>query len=102
MSKPVKPNCCWYLKYHLTDDLSLRFFYAHDSKPELVKKWVLKSHINKTHSIIDPSQVDGLISISKGFDEIVGRNDAEGNYLKVNLAVVKNIILDAVIKEEKL
>lgn len=96
----ISPNCTWYIKHHLTDDLSLRFFYVFDTRPELVKKWVLKSHINKVYTVVDPALVPDLISLAKNTEEILGRNDLDGNYIKLNLMAVRELLPQTIIKEE--
>lgn len=100
MKKQHRPNCTWYIKHHLTDDLSLRFFYVFDTRPELVKKWVLKSHINKVYTVVDPALVPDLISLAKNTEEILGRNDLDGNYIKLNLMAVRELLPQTIIKEE--
>lgn len=48
-----------YLKWTLTDpDWSIRYFWVFDSRPQYIRKWVLKSH--KTKKYIEMSRAEAL------------------------------------------
>lgn len=55
--KPRKMLRLHYLKWVLTDpDWSIRYFWVFDSRPQYVRKWVLKSHRSKEYLELSQSE----------------------------------------------
>jgi len=88
----MKTNFTAYRKYKLTDDLSIRYFYQFETKPEYTDKWVIKSHERKEYSIISQYTAE-LILESHGlsmhdYKHIAGLVDSCGIYSKYTLASI--------------
>jgi len=79
----------WYLKWNLTDDLSIRYFYKFQDKPEFENKWVLKSHKDKKYEIINREVVEMLFKAFNLTDnnavEIIGRNLTQTKFRKLEV-----------------
>lgn len=73
-----------YIKFPLTENLSIRYFFSFQNQPEKVGKFYMKNHKEKTYSEIDIETVKELLSNfckEKGV-EIIGRRVGK-NYRKV-------------------
>lgn len=73
-----------YIKFPLTENLSIRYFFSFQNQPEKVGKFYMKNHKEKTYSEIDIESVKELLSNfckEKGI-EIIGRRVGK-NYRKV-------------------
>jgi len=57
----MKYHTVWYLKIPLTDDLSVRYFFAFDDMPKFKNKWVIKSHSTKEYAILDKKAVELIL-----------------------------------------
>jgi len=84
-----KFHLTWYLKIPLTDDLSVRYFFVFEDRPDLKGKWVIKSHLRKEYGVIDEKTAQMIVeSHGKTLDdavEIVGRNMINNYYRKVEI-----------------
>ena len=83
-----KFHLTWYLKIPLTDDLSVRYFFVFDDRPDLKGKWVIKSHSRKEYGVIDEKTAGMIVeSHGKTLDdavEVTGRNTFRG-YRKIEI-----------------
>jgi len=83
-----KHHLTWYLKIPLTDDLSVRYFFVFEDRPDLKNKWVIKSHSRKEYGIIDEKTAELIVeSHGKTLNdaiEIIGRNTFKG-YRKIEI-----------------
>lgn len=73
-----------YIKFPLTENLSIRYFFSFQNQPEKVGKFYMKNHKEKTYSEIDIETMKELLSNfckEKGV-EIIGRRFGK-NYRKV-------------------
>lgn len=75
-----------YIKWHLTEDLSLRYYFGFEDRPFLINQFVLKSHAKKEYQQLDIDNyaiIEGLISSAtfKEPEEIIGRRGVKG-YIK--------------------
>lgn len=73
-----------YIKFPLTENLSIRYFFSFQNQPEKSGKFYMKNHKEKTYSEIDIETVKELLSNfckEKGI-EIIGRRVGK-NYRKV-------------------
>ena len=73
-----------YIKFPLTENLSIRYFFSFQNQPEKSGKFYMKNHKEKTYSEIDIESVKELLSNfckEKGI-EIIGRRVGK-NYRKV-------------------
>ena len=73
-----------YIKFPLTENLSIRYFFSFQNQPEKSGKFYMKNHKEKTYSEIDIESVKELLSNfckEKGI-EIIGRRVGQ-NYRKV-------------------
>ena len=79
----------WYLKWNLTNDLSIRYFYKFQDKPEFENKWVLKSHKDKKYEIINREIAEMLFKAFNLTDndavEIIGRNLTQTKFRKLKI-----------------
>ena len=71
-----------YKKIKLSKDVSLRYFFSFEDKPQLVGKWVIKSHSTKKYGILDERTAE-LIADSHNthlgnYKEIIGRYISNG------------------------
>jgi len=80
----------WYLKLPLSKDISLRYFFIFQNRPELEGQWVIKSHSDKTYGIIDENAVKLIVKLfDKSLDdmqEIIARRGKNKLYKKVILS----------------
>lgn len=80
----VKANHIHYLKWKLNDNLSIRFFYNFETKPEMINKFALKNHKQKELVEISKETAREMICsfcIEK-FEEIIGYNVKGFGYKK--------------------
>jgi len=79
----------WYLKWNLTDDLSIRYFYKFQDRPEYENRWVLKSHKDKKYEIINREIAEMLFKAFNLTDansvEIIGRNLTQTKFRKLEI-----------------
>jgi len=84
----MKYHTTWYLKIPLTDDLSVRYFFAFDDMPKFKNKWVIKSHKTKEYAVLNENAVKLILeSHNKTLDdavEIIARQEGE-YYRKIEL-----------------
>ena len=68
-------NICHYLKWNITDSLSLRYYFNFEDKPEMIKQFVLKDHNTKSYNLVtDLSIAHELRKVSSNkCVEILGR-----------------------------
>lgn len=72
-----------YIKWKITDDLSLRFYFLFQDRKNYENKYFLKSHNSKDYiEIVSENILQELKSISIEMQEIVGRT-INGNYTKL-------------------
>ena len=71
---PHKTNHIHYLKWKLTDNLSVRYFYNFETKPELIGKFTLKNHKHKQVVEISEETAKEMIKCFcvENFEEIIG------------------------------
>ena len=79
----VKHHRTHYKKIKLNDDISLRYFFSFEDRPQLDGKWVIKSHNSKEYGIVD-ERTAKLIAMSHNkelsiYKEIMGRYIFEDN-----------------------
>ena len=78
----IKEHITHYKKIKLNDDISLRYFYSFEDKPNFNRKWVIKSHSLKKYSIIDRNAVELILKLyNKNIDkykEIRGKVTKKG------------------------
>lgn len=80
----AKANHIHYLKWKLNDNLSIRFFYNFETKPEMINKFALKNHKQKELVEISKETAREMICsfcIEK-FEEIIGYNVKGFGYKK--------------------
>ena len=82
----------WYLKIDLTEDISLRYYFQFEDRPEFNEKWVLKSHNEKKYAVIDNNTLDLILkSHHKSLNnakEIIARKITKTKYRKIILSDV--------------
>lgn len=76
-------NTCHYIKYPLTESLSLRYFINFEDRPNLNKKWVLKDHDSGSFDRIDKKAIIEQLKTMTINEpvEILGRL-IDGKYIK--------------------
>lgn len=69
-------NHIHYLKWKITDNLSVRYFYSFDTKSEMIGKFGLKNHKHKQLTEISEETAKEMICsfCVEKFDEIIGYN----------------------------
>lgn len=69
-------NHIHYLKWKITDNLSVRYFYSFDTKSEMIGKFGLKNHKHKQLTEISEETAKEMICsfCTEKFDEIIGYN----------------------------
>ena len=80
----AKANHIHYLKYKLNDNLSIRFFYNFETKPEMINKFALKNHKQKELVEISKETAREMICsyCTEKFEEIIGYNVKGFGYKK--------------------
>ena len=80
----VKANHIHYLKWKLNDNLSIRFFYNFETKPEMINKFALKNHKQKELVEISKETAREMICsfCVEKFEEIIGYNVKGFGYKK--------------------
>lgn len=87
MKKPkireiINKHRCHYLKWDITDDLSVRYHFTFQDRRNFERQYCLKSHNSKTWSIIDEKMAEAIISEHNlNYIEIMGQQ-FENNYMK--------------------
>jgi hypothetical protein len=84
MNKPnyAKCNAQHYIKWNITDDLSLRFYFTFQDRKNFENKYFLKSHSKKEYIEINSNIiVEELIKTSFHCIESFGRLE-RGHYIK--------------------
>lgn len=62
-----------YIKWKLTDNLSIRYFYSFQDNPDFIGKFVLKNHSKKESVIISKDTAKELLEfVKEDFEEIIG------------------------------
>ena len=63
-----------YIKFNLTDNLSIRYFYSVETRPELINKFALKNHRHKQVVEISEETAKEMIKCFcvENFEEIIG------------------------------
>lgn len=95
-----------YLKWNITDDLSLRYFYSFEDRPELAGKYIIKSHSKRGFDVLNnQSIIASFKDLAKNTPtkEIVGR-EIKGEYHKTIMTLDLNggiINIENVIEERK-
>lgn len=81
---PHKANHIHYLKWNLTSNLSVRYFYNFETKPELIGKFTLKNHKHKQIVEISEETAKEMIKsfCTEKFEEIIGYNQKGFGYKK--------------------
>lgn len=78
----AKCNAQHYIKWNITDDLSLRFYFTFQDRKNFENKYVLKSHTKKDYIEINSEIIiQELIKTSFSIIEIFGRLEL-GQYVK--------------------
>ena len=69
-------NHIHYLKWKITDNLSVRYFYSFDTKSEMIGKFGLKNHKHKQLTEISEETAKEMICsfCVEKFDEVIGYN----------------------------
>lgn len=83
-----------YIKWKLTDNLSLRYFYSFQDNPDFIGKFVLKNHSKKESVIISKDTTKELLEfVKEDFEEIIGYYSEKDEYKKLVLVGgdIKNI-----------
>ena len=80
----TKANHIHYLKWNLNDNLSIRFFYNFETKPEMINKFALKNHKQKELVEISKETAREMICsfCTEKFEEIIGYNVKGFGYKK--------------------
>lgn len=80
----TKVNHIHYLKWKLNDNLSIRFFYNFETKPEMINKFALKNHKQKELVEISKETAREMICsfCTEKFEEIIGYNVKGFGYKK--------------------
>ncbi len=82
MVRYAKSNASHYIKWKLTDDLSLRFYFLFQDRKNYENKYFLKSHSKKDYQeITSLTIVEELIKASFDQVEVMGRT-IDGKYVK--------------------
>jgi len=72
-----------YIKYHMTNDMSIRYYFTFQDKPELSGKYTIKSHRTKLEEVISKQMADRMIEdLGLIAEEIIGRM-IKGKYSKM-------------------
>ena len=81
---PHKANHIHYIKFNLTDNLSVRYFYNFETKPELIGKFTLKNHKHKQVVEISEETAKEMVKsfCNEKFEEIIGYNQKKFGYKK--------------------
>ena len=81
---PHKANHIHYLKWNLTSNLSVRYFYNFETKPELIGKFTLKNHKHKQVVEISEETAKEMVKsfCNEKFEEIIGYNQKGFGYKK--------------------
>jgi hypothetical protein len=78
----AKCNAQHYIKWNITADLSLRFYFTFQDRKHFENKYVLKSHKKKDYNEINSETIiQELINTSYSRIEIFGRTEL-GQYIK--------------------
>ena len=81
---PHNANHIHYLKWNLTQNLSVRYFYNFETKPELIGKFTLKNH--KYRQVVEISEETAKEMVksfcTEKFEEIIGYNQKGFGYKK--------------------
>ena len=73
-----------YIKWHLNDNLSLRFYFSFQDRKNSENKYFLKTHSNKNYQEIESDTIiKELISVSIKTEEIIARRTEDGGYVKL-------------------
>lgn len=67
-----------YLKWNITDNLSVRYHYSFIDNPEFVNKFILKDHANRSTAIITKDMAIELIGNIRWAIEIIGYKTSNG------------------------
>lgn len=73
---PQQNNHIHYLKWKITDNLSVRYFYSFDTKSEMIGKFGLKNHKHKQLTEISEETAKEMICsfCVEKFEEVIGYN----------------------------
>jgi hypothetical protein len=75
-----------YIKWNITDDLSLRYYFEFQDRPQYNNQYVLKTHSDKSYQILESGQIiEELFKISKSSEEIMGRRFGKNEYVKYKI-----------------
>lgn len=79
-----KSNHIHYIKFKLTDNLSIRYFYNFETRPELINKFALKNHKHKEVREISEETAKEMIKsfVTEKFEEIIGYQLKKVGYKK--------------------
>lgn len=62
-----------YIKWKLTDNLSLRYFYSFQDNPDFIGKFVFKNHNKKESVVVSKDTAKELLEfVKEDFEEIIG------------------------------
>jgi len=95
-----------YLKWDITDDLSLRYFYAFEDRPELAGKYIIKSHSKRGFDVLNNQAIIASfkdLAKNTPTKEIIGR-EIKGEYHKTIMTLDLNggvIDIENMIEERK-
>ena len=79
MTNLKKSGAQHYMKWNLTPDLSLRFYFCFQDRREYENKYFLKTHSNKQYQLIESDIIiQELIKTSFSVQEIFGRRTKTG------------------------
>ena len=67
VSKHINKNRTHYLKWVLTDDISVRYHYLHQNNRELEGQFILKIHSKSSYQLIDRSFAKQCLCKGKPF-----------------------------------
>ena len=81
---PHKANHIHYIKFNLTKNLSVRYFYNFETKPELIGKFTLKNHKHKQVVEISEEAAKEMVKsfCTEKFEEIIGYSQKGFGYKK--------------------
>ena len=95
----------WYLKLDLTEDISIRYFFIFENRPELQGKWVIKSHSKKEYGIIDKKSVELIAKshnkdIDKDSVEVIARALTNTKYRRIVLDNINPNKIDVAVEKD--
>jgi hypothetical protein len=75
-----------YIKWDITEDLSLRYYFEFQDRPQYINQYVLKTHSTKNYQLIESNQISNeLKKLSSNHIEIIGRRINKTEYVKYKI-----------------